>query len=383
MQIGRETFSPGVQRKVVLAAIETRSFQRAEKVLEVVGEVDISGRHVGRIAQAAGTSLHKQQQARVAAHQARELPVEVKNVPELAVVEMDGGRIHTRAAEQGPGTHHPAWKETKNALFMRMKSPTHADDPCPELPDSLQNRNRIRTLVLEMSGSADGVEPVDDEEPVLDSGRHYAGPQRLLRTCLSSLEEVHSFGRSMAAEAHRKGFYQSSRQAFVADGMKCNWTVWKRHFPTFTPIVDFLHAVSYAYRAAVAVSGDEDFGWGLCLEWTRALWQGRVGDVLEELTEWLLSQPQVDDHLDADDPREIVRTAATYLTNNRSRMNYPAYRREGLPVTSSLMESLIKEINWRVKGTEKLWNNPAGATGILPLKAAALSDDDRLESLFQ
>ena len=81
-----------------------------------------------------------------------------------------------------------------------------------------------------------------------------------------------------------------------------------------------------------------------------------------------------------EDPRRRVQAAVTYLTNNQSRMDYPRYRREGLPLTSSLMESLVKEINWRVKGSEKFWNDPDGATPMLALTAAALSDDSRLES---
>jgi hypothetical protein len=39
-------------------------------------------------------------------------------------------------------------------------------------------------------------------------------------------------------------------------------------------------------------------------------------------------------------------------------MNYPDYRRQGLPVSTSMIESLIKEMNYRVKGTEKFWNRP-------------------------
>ena len=364
---------------MVLAAAETKSFARAEQVMSVVGEVAISGRHVGRIAREEGRRLIDRQRERAEAHQSKALPVEVNNPPDLAVVEMDGGRIRTREPGRGAGTHDPAWKETKNALFLRMASETCDHDPCPELPDSLQNRNRIRQLVLEMSGTADGAAPPSDDELPELSGDHYAGPRKLLRTCLSSLDDVHTFGRLMAAEAHRKGFFQASRQAFVADGMACNWTTWKRHFPTFIPIVDFLHAVSYVYHAAVATAGDEDFGWGLCLEWTRALWQGRVTEVIRELTDWLAEQPP-DETPPDDDPRRTVRSAVTYLTNNRGRMNYPEYRQGGLPITSSLMESLVKEINWRVKGTEKFWNNPDGATPILALKAAALSEDNRLET---
>jgi hypothetical protein len=59
-----------------------------------------------------------------------------------------------------------------------------------------------------------------------------------------------------------------------------------------------------------------------------------------------------------------------YLRNNQDHMNYAEYRKQGLPVTSSLVESLIKEINYRVKGTEKFWDNPEGAEAILQLRAA-------------
>ncbi len=59
-------------------------------------------------------------------------------------------------------------------------------------------------------------------------------------------------------------------------------------------------------------------------------------------------------------------------------MDYPHYRRLGLPVTSALMESLVKEVNYRVKGTEMFWNDPEGAEAILQVRAATLCDDDRL-----
>lgn len=61
-------------------------------------------------------------------------------------------------------------------------------------------------------------------------------------------------------------------------------------------------------------------------------------------------------------------------------MDYVRYRKEGLPVTSALAESLVKEINLRIKGTEMFWNDPAGAEAILQVRAAALSQDDRLKN---
>ena len=80
------------------------------------------------------------------------------------------------------------------------------------------------------------------------------------------------------------------------------------------------------------------------------------------------------------DPRKIVQAAARYLANNRSRMDYPRYRQSGLPVTSSLAESLVKQVSKRAKGTEKFWNDGPLGEAILQVRAAVISDSDRLQS---
>ena len=69
--------------------------------------------------------------------------------------------------------------------------------------------------------------------------------------------------------------------------------------------------------------------------------------------------------------------------NNQSRMDYPRYRREGLPITSSLVESLVGEFNARVKSRQQYWNRPGGAEPILQLRAALLSEDERLDRFFE
>jgi hypothetical protein len=109
-------------------------------------------------------------------------------------------------------------------------------------------------------------------------------------------------------------------------------------------------------------------------------WQGRVGEVIEDMQDRLgrLEPQGGPGKLPATDPREALRRTLGYLRNNQARMNYPDYRKQGLPTSSSMVESLIKEVNYRVKGTEKFWDNPAGAEAILQVRAAQLSDDDRL-----
>ena len=63
-------------------------------------------------------------------------------------------------------------------------------------------------------------------------------------------------------------------------------------------------------------------------------------------------------------------------------MDYPRYRQLGLPVSSSLVESLIKQINHRVKGTEQFWNH-GGLEAVLQVRAAYLSQDGRAEAFYQ
>jgi len=67
-----------------------------------------------------------------------------------------------------------------------------------------------------------------------------------------------------------------------------------------------------------------------------------------------------------------------YLEHNRDRMDYPRYRRQGLPWTTSHVESTVKVFNRRVKGSEKFWSE-AGAEEILQVRAAFLSEDGRLD----
>ena len=74
--------------------------------------------------------------------------------------------------------------------------------------------------------------------------------------------------------------------------------------------------------------------------------------------------------------------ALTYLQNHQDKMHYDAYRRQGLPITSSHLESLRKQINQRVKGTEKFWCKD-GAEAILQLRADLLSDDRPLDAFWE
>lgn len=376
--------------RVVFAAAETRSFARAELALEKIGGVAVSANTVQRVVGAVGGELAARRDAEpnglaAALAQRPEAP------PELAVVECDGGRIRTREPGRGRGVHvsGEGWRETKNACLVRALRKTFADDPQPEPPACFSDPKHAAKIAETEAFSVaapravemPGEETLADSSgiPMVEKGRDDWRPKRLVRTVVSSMKSARDFGRQMAKEAKQRRFFEATAKVFLGDGLPWNWTIWKEHFRDFTPVLDFIHPLSYLFLAAKTVhpSSDED-GWSQYLAWMRGCWQGEVGQVLEELRVWQdkLGEPSPD--APDCDPRKIIAGTVTYLENNRLRMNYPEYRKMGLPVTTAWMESLVKEVNYRVKGTEMFWNHPEGAEAILQVRAAALSDDDRL-----
>lgn len=311
--------------------------------------------------------------------------------PDTVAVEVDGGRTRTRATGCGPGVHQQQNKEDKIACLVTLESQTYAADPQPEPPESFLEPRRVRRLVQQMQGQA-ADKPHEEEkpgdppaaaEPREEVERERTTPRRLVRTCVASLVDCHAFAPMVAAEAQERGFYQAKQRAFLGDGAAYNWGIQRGYFGDFEPITDFLHVLCYVYLAAWGVGTDESQRWEIYVRWLRASWQGRVREVIEALAEWQERLGEPPKEAEAKDPRRLVAEALSYLRNNESRMAYPRYRQAGLPITSSLVESLVGEFNARVKSKQKYWNRPEGAEKILQLRACVLSQDDRLARFFE
>jgi hypothetical protein len=378
-----------VLRVIVEAAGRLGSFADAAFALRLAG-LEISPRHVGRIAHEVGNELVRERDAKAAAHRRRQLPARVAAAPEVAAVEVDGGRLRTRAARSGPGVHQPQSKEDKVACLVSLRSERHEHDPQPEPPPSFTQPRRVQRLVRQMRGLP-GEHPAGAAAP--EAAPAPAGteerappeaPRRLVGTCVASLRDSRSFGPLVAAEAQERGFYRAGRRAFLGDGQAYNWSIQRGYFPDFEPVVDLLHVLCYLYLAAWAAGGEEARRWALYLSWLRACWQGRVDEVIGQLRAWQGRLGEPPEEADESDARRLVAEALRYLGHNRGRMDYPRYRREGLPVTSSLVESLVGQFNARVKGPQKFWSRAEreGAESILQVRAAVLSEDERLGRHF-
>ena len=400
---------------MVTTNAEVKSGGVAVKILNKLTSISVSQSQLMQLTETIGKELEETRDQQATEYLDETLEPDVPEPPSVAAVATDGGRIFTRAENAGRGVHDAAWKETKIANLTSLSSQPSEVDPHPELPGCFGDKTSVGKLVREIKSirneavddtaiQGDDSSAEDDEaakplvsppqfafdrqddepdESAFGSKSKSLRPVRLVRTCVASMCSSDEFGPMVAAEAKRRRFFEAGRRAFLGDGLAWNWTLQKRHFPDFEPIVDFVHPMTYIFEASRVVDSEGD-GWALCERWLEASWQGNLTSVLEELRHWQTLHPSPPrEKLAKTDGRSIVARAVTYLSNNESRMNYPKYRRAGLPVTSAMVESLIKEFNCRVKGTEKSWNRIHGCEAILQVRNAVLCDDrDRLSEFI-
>ncbi len=158
--------------------------------------------------------------------------------------------------------------------------------------------------------------------------------------------------------------------------------IWERHFEhlEFVPILDFIHALTDAYAAAMAGRTKAE-GAPVYLRAITCVWEGNVSNVIAELAMRAGEVGSLTTNASDTDCRKIIASTLTDLINQQSRMNYPAYRRLGLTITSSQIESTINQVNQRVKGSEKVWA-VKGGNGLLPLRGDQLSDTQPLATYW-
>jgi hypothetical protein len=382
--------SPSILGKIVRSGVREASFEEAAEALDDLAELAISSRQTSRIAQEVGQQLQARRDHHVAQFQARELTPRVETRPALAVVEVDGGRLRIRGEGDGPGAHDASWREDKIAMLATAAITVFDADPEPELPACFRDQKHVEKLVRGISGvssmtpSDPPCEPPADAKPPSTEPPEALRqkPELLVRTYVASTCSSDAFGPMVAAEAADRNFMNANHKAFVGDGAAWIWKLHQQYFPKYEAIVDFLHVLGHVFAAAKAAQTRAEGRWALFQAWAEACWKGEVGRVIEALQSLRdplgpLSKAELEGLAD-DDPRKIVIQELGYLENNQKHMDYPRYRQKGLPWTSSHVESTVKLFNRRVKGTEKSWGE-AGAEAILQLRAAFLSEDDRLQ----
>jgi hypothetical protein len=177
----------------------------------------------------------------------------------------------------------------------------------------------------------------------------------------------------LAFHLHRLGARQAQVVVFVADGApwvwdRLDWVERRVGLPAgrAVRVLDWCHAVHNLSLALEALRLPEDERQRRYAELRKYLRDGWWGVVVEELERLGAA---------AGSPQDLEQPLGYLNKHGEARhLDYPSFRRRGLPQGSGAIESAIRRvINLRLKGPGLMWHQE-NAEGALALRAAAVSE---------
>jgi hypothetical protein len=391
-----DTVSPRVLAKMAWAGTSAASFAAASQDLVHLADLSISDERVRRACGHVGHDRIEEHQRLQEAFEHKPLPEQIRGkpaeveAPEIACVMGDGGRYQhldrkvttPRVTSAQKGEH---WKESRIGLLARMCGAEYTSDPQPILPPELRYEaiaDKLAEIGKTGGKLAELEESLEIETVSEATSDGLVGPTLESRHVVASRQNWEAFGALLASQAWYQGFAAAGRKVFVSDGSSSIEKMQRTYFRHYTSVLDILHAFSYSLAAARAVSNNESSAREKYDRWAAKIWEGHVDQVIDELIAYGTKLGEPPPEARSDDPREVVRVSRVYYENHADRMDYPTYRQRGFPLTSSLMESTVKQVSRRVKGSEKYWSS-AGGEAMLRLRGEYLSDDDPMHDYWE
>lgn len=279
-------------------------FQKGSEIFEELTLVSLSDQSLDKAAQAYGQEVEKREKEwyEQAQHMEELLRRKRENKPPRRLYgTLDGGLIPTRGSIGEP----QPWRELKiGAWFVARGQP-------PRHPDGEW------TIQAEQISYYADILPAEVFSPLVWA----TGVQR------------------DAQLAHEL--------IFLGDGARWIWDLVDKHFPKAIQIVDWFHACEYLAPVAQVAFTQQSKRTTWIKQMKTALWNGQLDIVIEAC--------QV--HVNPQRENDPAQSAVSYFTNNRHRMDYPAYRANGYQIGSGTVESAVKQIaQQRLKVPGARWN---------------------------
>jgi hypothetical protein len=326
--------SPKAAEKVAREAA-VQSFDNAARSIAIEWCMDrLDGKQVQRWSEKLGERVVKDRQREVEAYERGERQACKQNDPELLVVEIDGGRVQNRLKNE-EGTR---WREDK-----------------------------LVTVSTALKGNPRAKKKADHE------------PKMLVTTHVATMGDAKKIGKLARVEAEKRMLCRAREVVIIGDGASWIDGVCEEHFTHHARIVDYYHAAEHVHDCARAIwPEDEGKQKALAEQWKASLWKGKIRELIEPLKRESARMGEALKEDAPDHPRRVLRQNVGYFTKHAEQMRYPEYRHRGWPIGSGTVESGMKQLNKRMKGTDQFWNTE-GAESILALRGQWLSQDGRWE----
>jgi len=307
--------SSRLTRKVCEANL-AGSFPKASRLLGSLAGLDLSAKQVQLLTERVGAILERERDGATADFLAlRPASGPPPEPVSLLVITTDGGRVQT--LQEDPDQK---WKEDKIGVVYDALA-------VPETP-----------------------------------GVKYAGPSPLRRSVVATMGPWEQLGDHLSALADRRGSRQAEQKVFVSDGAAAIRSVRERCFPDAAFVLDWSHATSHLHQMAQAAFGTGPPAEAWLDRQKDRLWNSRLELFFKELTRLGAARGPAPPKARPEDPRRILATNLEYFRTNREGLSYASFRRRGWPLASGIVESTVKQVGQRVKGSEKHWGMPGVET---------------------
>lgn len=310
------------------------SFEKASRLLDSLGGLRVSAKQAQLVTERVGAVLAAEREAETGAFLDLTAP-DPCVAPSVLVVSADGGRVQTRQDDPSQ-----KWKEDKIGVVWETT-------PSPE-----------------------------------KAGHDYEGPRPRIRSVTATMSDWNALGDHLSALAHRRGYSCASVKLFISDGAFSLRSLRERCLPDAIFILDWAHAVEHVHACSRAGFGDTAQADRWHQRQAARLWEGRVDLVVKNLRSLARRLGPPPDRAGATDPRRILANNVQYFRDNAAGMDYATFRRKGWPIGSGVMESVVKQLGMRVKGSEKHWGLQ-GVEATLQVVAALHSEDGAWDRFWQ
>ncbi len=268
------------------------SFEKGCAFLKDLAGFSVSPKQVERVAEALGAEMAEDE--RIVFD-----PDPVADLPSTLYLSLDGTGIPMRAEEVAarPGKQ----------------------------PDGSSKTREVKLCVLWSAETTD-----EESIPVRDEGSTTYSAAIESAASTDTEGEGSEFAKRVLRETSRRQFDQVTRQVAVADGAPWIWNMMNEHFPKAIQILDLFHAKEHLGTVGKALFGPESDRIRPWIKERHAeLDDGKIDAIIAELRIY-------------SSRFEEARKCIGYLETNRSRMQYPEFRAQGLCVSSGMVEAGCK-----------------------------------------
>lgn len=323
LDVENTELSPGVRR--MLAAVgQEGPFDQGRQQMELLAGLSITTKAVERTAEAIGEDIEVRQQRELRRALQLELPIPMGARIPILYVEMDGTGIPV------------VRKETEGRAGKQDGQPAHTREA------------KLGCIFTQTSVDEEGY-PIRDE-----ASTSYVG----------AIENCDEFGRRLYAEAWQRGWARAEKKVVLGDGAEWIWNQANLHFPDAAQIVDLYHAREHLWSLGAKLYPHDSPAqkrWVMVRK--DKLDQGKIERLVASLLSQAASHPEL---------AEDLRTEANYFEDNKERMRYPKFRKQGLFIGSGVIEAGCKTVLGRLKQSGMFWT-VRGANAIIALRCCQLS----------